>query len=239
MHTMYTHTKKYTYFSYHHPLIRSHTERATVRLLPSEQTVTVRVKELSDTLPEETSPHKHTSRSKHKHHDKHNSSGRGVGGGHDNTTHYNDYCDSDTKTKKATHHHHHHHHPHRGESTRAHHDDDTHKTHASTHHIHDNGPSSAPTSTSKSTAAAAATHGHAATITYGHSATQSRSVKPWLLPHIRVRVVDKHVRKGRLYLKKGVVVDVAQPTVCDVVMDDNKEVITVCVWVSVCCVRGV
>lgn len=47
------------------------------------------------------------------------------------------------------------------------------------------------------------------------------------MAHVRVRVVDKGLRGGKLYLKKGVVVDVAQPTVCDVVMDDTKEVITV------------
>ena len=32
----------------------------------------------------------------------------------------------------------------------------------------------------------------------------------------RVKVVDKHVAGGRLYLKKGVVVDVKAPTLCDV-----------------------
>lgn len=45
----------------------------------------------------------------------------------------------------------------------------------------------------------------------------------WLVPNIRVKVVDKRVRGGRLYLKKGTIVDVKAPTVCDVFIDDLKE----------------
>ncbi|KAL6771596.1 hypothetical protein ACKKBG_A27020 [Auxenochlorella protothecoides x Auxenochlorella symbiontica] len=43
---------------------------------------------------------------------------------------------------------------------------------------------------------------------------------PWLLPNIRVKVVDKRAEGGRVYLKKGTVVDVAMPRVCDVHLDD-------------------
>ncbi|KAI7838635.1 hypothetical protein COHA_007562 [Chlorella ohadii] len=49
------------------------------------------------------------------------------------------------------------------------------------------------------------------------------SERPWLVPNIRVKVVDKRVRGGRLYLKKGTIVDVKAPTVCDVFIDDLKE----------------
>ncbi|GAB4821491.1 hypothetical protein N2152v2_008537 [Parachlorella kessleri] len=48
---------------------------------------------------------------------------------------------------------------------------------------------------------------------------------PWLAANIRVKVVDKRVRGGKLYLKKGVVVDVSQPTVCDVHFPDIRETV--------------
>lgn len=51
-----------------------------------------------------------------------------------------------------------------------------------------------------------------------------RETKPWLLPGIRVKVVDKKAFKGRVYLKKGTVIDVISPTVCDIYIDDFKEV---------------
>ncbi|ERN08173.1 hypothetical protein AMTRI_Chr09g37590 [Amborella trichopoda] len=47
----------------------------------------------------------------------------------------------------------------------------------------------------------------------------------WLRSHIRVKVVSKDFRGGRLYLKKGEVMDVVGPLTCDITMDDSKEVI--------------
>ncbi|GLT70189.1 hypothetical protein SLA2020_422850 [Shorea laevis] len=47
----------------------------------------------------------------------------------------------------------------------------------------------------------------------------------WLRSHIRVRIVSKNLQGGRLYLKKGEVVDVVGPYMCDVSMDDNRELI--------------
>lgn len=47
--------------------------------------------------------------------------------------------------------------------------------------------------------------------------------RPWLVPNIRVKIVDKRAKGGRLYLKKGTIVDVKTPTVCDVFVDDLKQ----------------
>ncbi len=38
-----------------------------------------------------------------------------------------------------------------------------------------------------------------------------------------MQVVDKKVHGGRLYLKKGTIVDVKIPTVCDVYFGDIRE----------------
>ncbi|MCL7027567.1 hypothetical protein MKW94_006865 [Papaver nudicaule] len=47
----------------------------------------------------------------------------------------------------------------------------------------------------------------------------------WLISHIRVRVVCKKFKGGKLYLKKGEIVDVGGRNVCDIAMDETKEVI--------------
>lgn len=47
----------------------------------------------------------------------------------------------------------------------------------------------------------------------------------WLMSHIRVRIVSKSFRKGKFYLKKGVVIDVVGPTTCDISMDDGREIV--------------
>lgn len=47
----------------------------------------------------------------------------------------------------------------------------------------------------------------------------------WLTSHIRVRIISKNLNGGRLYLKKGEVVDVVSPTTCDISMDENRELI--------------
>ena len=50
---------------------------------------------------------------------------------------------------------------------------------------------------------------------------------PWLVPNIRIKVIDKRLDGGRYYLKKGVVVDVKAPTVCDVFLDGTNESVLV------------
>nr|GEW59961.1 protein MOS2-like [Tanacetum cinerariifolium] len=47
----------------------------------------------------------------------------------------------------------------------------------------------------------------------------------WLYSRIRVRVISKELKRGRLYLKKGEIVDVVGPTACDVAMDEGREII--------------
>jgi G patch domain/KOW motif-containing protein len=40
-----------------------------------------------------------------------------------------------------------------------------------------------------------------------------------------VKIVDKGFKGGRFYLKKGVVVDVSAPTVCDVFIEGTREAV--------------
>ncbi|KAJ6849496.1 protein MOS2 [Iris pallida] len=47
----------------------------------------------------------------------------------------------------------------------------------------------------------------------------------WLRSHIRVRVVSKDLKRGKLYLKKGEVVDVVGPTTCDISMDGSGDLV--------------
>lgn len=47
----------------------------------------------------------------------------------------------------------------------------------------------------------------------------------WLTSHIRVRVISRDLKGGRLYLKKGEVLDVVGPTTCDISMDESKEIV--------------
>jgi G patch domain/KOW motif-containing protein len=42
-----------------------------------------------------------------------------------------------------------------------------------------------------------------------------------------VRIVDKQVRKGKLYLKKAVVLDVHPGGTCDVSVEETQEVLQV------------
>ena len=44
----------------------------------------------------------------------------------------------------------------------------------------------------------------------------------WLVSNIRVKIIDKRLQGGNVYLKKGVVVDVKTPTLCDVLLDGQK-----------------
>lgn len=47
----------------------------------------------------------------------------------------------------------------------------------------------------------------------------------WLRNHIRVRVISKDLKRGNLYGKKGEVVDVVGPYLCDISMDESRELI--------------
>lgn len=48
---------------------------------------------------------------------------------------------------------------------------------------------------------------------------------PWLRSHIRVRIISKHFKGGKLYLKKGRVIDVVDPITCDLLLDENGMVV--------------
>ncbi|EOA16753.1 hypothetical protein CARUB_v10004962mg [Capsella rubella] len=54
---------------------------------------------------------------------------------------------------------------------------------------------------------------------------EAREEASWLRSHIRVRIVSKDLKGGRLYLKKGVVTDVVGPTTCDITMDETQELV--------------
>ncbi|XP_055820795.1 protein MOS2 [Solanum dulcamara] len=47
----------------------------------------------------------------------------------------------------------------------------------------------------------------------------------WLASHIRVRIISKDLKRGRLYLKKGEIMDVVGLTSCDICMDETRELI--------------
>ncbi|KAL8528818.1 hypothetical protein ACS0TY_006319 [Phlomoides rotata] len=47
----------------------------------------------------------------------------------------------------------------------------------------------------------------------------------WLRNHIRVRIISQELKGGRLFLKKGVVVDVVGPGVCDISIDQSSELV--------------
>ena len=49
------------------------------------------------------------------------------------------------------------------------------------------------------------------------------SEKPWLAHHIMVKVVDKHLQGGKLYLKKAEVIEVLQPKLCTLYSRDTRK----------------
>ena len=55
------------------------------------------------------------------------------------------------------------------------------------------------------------------------SERKGRRCQPWLYSNLRVRVVDKYLKHGKAYLKKAVVVDVLDPSTCDIILDDNRN----------------
>ncbi|RHN78373.1 putative G-patch domain-containing protein [Medicago truncatula] len=59
----------------------------------------------------------------------------------------------------------------------------------------------------------------------GGKEEKGRKQVSWLTSHIRVRVISRSLKGGRLYLKKGEVLDVIGPTTCDISMDESREII--------------
>ncbi|KAA8528190.1 hypothetical protein F0562_035559 [Nyssa sinensis] len=60
----------------------------------------------------------------------------------------------------------------------------------------------------------------------GNSRADERTSQvSWLSSHIRVRIISKELKGGRLYLKKGEVMDVVGRTTCDISMDESRELI--------------
>ncbi|XP_050369866.1 protein MOS2-like [Argentina anserina] len=57
----------------------------------------------------------------------------------------------------------------------------------------------------------------------GEDRKPRREEETWLARHIRVRVISKDLRGGKLYLKKGEVVDVVGLGTCDISMDGSRE----------------
>lgn len=47
----------------------------------------------------------------------------------------------------------------------------------------------------------------------------------WLRNHIRVRIISEELKGGKLFLKKGVVVDVVGPGLCDISIDESRELV--------------
>ena len=54
------------------------------------------------------------------------------------------------------------------------------------------------------------------------STAAPREEAPWLASDIRVKLIDKALAGGALYLKKGTVLDVLQPRLCDVLVDGKR-----------------
>lgn len=131
------------------PHIEGRSDRATVRLLPSETTATVRCKELAE---------QGTGKSKAK-----------------------------TNDKKRTH---------------AQSDSDL----SETHRVSDGSKRSRANPSDEEEVPASAS-----------------SEKPWLAHHIMVKVVDKQLQGGKLYLKKAEVIEVLQPKVCTLYSRDTRK----------------
>lgn len=54
----------------------------------------------------------------------------------------------------------------------------------------------------------------------------SSAEKPWLTPHIVVKIVDKHLQGGKLYLKKAEIIEVTEPTRCTLYSRDLKKYVS-------------
>ncbi|KAL5719266.1 hypothetical protein ACHQM5_012069 [Ranunculus cassubicifolius] len=60
---------------------------------------------------------------------------------------------------------------------------------------------------------------------YGSKEIAKSTTITWLRNHIRVRIISKDFKGGKLYLKKGVVVDVVGPNTCDISLDETNQLI--------------
>ncbi|XP_023553930.1 protein MOS2-like [Cucurbita pepo subsp. pepo] len=47
----------------------------------------------------------------------------------------------------------------------------------------------------------------------------------WVTSHIRVRIISKDFKGGKFYLKKGEIVDVVGPSICDISIDGSRELV--------------
>ncbi|KNA18100.1 hypothetical protein SOVF_073830 [Spinacia oleracea] len=47
----------------------------------------------------------------------------------------------------------------------------------------------------------------------------------WLRSHIRVRIISKSFKGGKFYLKKGVVMDAIGARTCDILMEEDREIV--------------
>ena len=171
------------------PLSEGHSQRATVRLEPSEEVVTIRCKELSCSAPEGANSAMNGTghRPKHRHSSSHKRSSRER--------------------------------------------DEEPGLQGSKRHKH--------SSSSREPSAAAAAVGLAAAQadgsvispdsdeglgTGGTQGSQPRE-PAWLAPHISVKIVDKHLSGGKLYLKKAEVIDVTEPRVCSIHSKDMNQAV--------------
>ena len=162
------------------PLIEGHSAKASVRLLPSNQAVTVRTKELAERWEQQPKQLQQPP-----------SSSAAINGHRPSSS----FCEADYGSERTS----------RGQPEADRAADGTgggnHKQHR---------PSS------KSRQAAGSEQPKAASST---------SEPPWLAEHIMVKVVDKHLSKGRLYLQKAEVIDVHAPTLCSLHFPETNETV--------------
>ncbi|KAI4371914.1 hypothetical protein MLD38_010210 [Melastoma candidum] len=69
------------------------------------------------------------------------------------------------------------------------------------------------------------THSNGSTKRDRAEAASVGGQRGWLMTLIRVRVISKELKGGRLYKKKGEVVDVVGPRSCNILMDEDKELV--------------
>ena len=55
--------------------------------------------------------------------------------------------------------------------------------------------------------------------------SSSQQDPPWLAEHIMVKVIDKHLGRGRLYLQKAEIINVQAPTICSIHFTATNETV--------------
>lgn len=169
-------------------LSEGHSQRATVRLEPSEEVVTVRCKELSSSAPEggDAAMNGTGHRPKHRHSSSHKWGSR--------------ERDEEPGLQGSKRHKH-------SSSSRE--------------------PSAAaavglaPAQADGGVISLDSSEGPATRATQGSQPCQPA----WLAPHISVKIVDKHLSGGKLYLKKAEVIDVTEPRVCSIYSKDISKAV--------------